>query len=119
MSKSSFREIGLLGASIGTLTLKDDRVEWRDVSGKNVKEYLKGDLAAMSWTMFGQKGYLKMTMKEGQTVKLDGFQRDDFEALRELCGKFYSVDIEKEKVGVFSCQVVWFGLVWFGKNPFT
>ena len=101
MSKSSFREIGLQGASIGTFALKDDRVEWRDVSGKNVKEYLKGDLAAMSWTLFGQKGYLKMTMKEGQTVKLDGFQRDDFEALRDLCGKFYSVDLEKEKVGDF------------------
>lgn len=95
----SFREIGFQGGTIGSVNMKDDRIEWRDTSGKNVKEFIKGDFTALSWTLFGQKGFLKISLKEGKTAKLDGFQKMDFEPIAEFCQKFYEMELEKEKVG--------------------
>jgi hypothetical protein len=96
-SKLSFKEIGS-GATLGLITLQDDRLAWRDVSGKNVKEFLKSDVEALSWTVFGQRGYLKISLKEGKNAKFDGFAKSDYDTLAEFCKRMYNVELEKEKV---------------------
>ena len=96
-AKLSFKEIGS-GATLGLITLQDDRLAWRDVSGKNVKEFLKSDVEALSWTVFGQRGYLKISLKEGMNAKFDGFAKSDYDTLAEFCKRMYDVELEKEKV---------------------
>jgi len=93
-----YRDVGLLGSSIGSLALKEDRVEWRDVSGKHVKEYMKNDMVALNWTVFGQKGFLKMSLKGDKVAKFDGLQRDDFEPLKDFFSKNFELQLTKEKV---------------------
>jgi len=97
-AKATFREVGLVGASVGTITLKEDRVEWRDISGKQLKEYTKADTTSLAWTQFGQKGHLKLALTEGKSAAFDGFQRDDYEALATFFRQNYSMELEKEKV---------------------
>lgn len=97
-AKSVFREVGLHGGAVGTVALKEDRVEWRDASGKNSKEFLKSDVTALNWTLFGQKGHLKVALKEGKSAKFDGFHKDDFDALADFFIKNFEIELEKEKV---------------------
>jgi len=94
-----YRDVGLLGSSIGSLALKEDRVEWRDVSGKHVKEYMKNDMVALNWTVFGQKGFLKMSLKGDKVAKFDGLLKDDFEPLKDFFSKNFELQLTKEKVG--------------------
>ena len=96
-SKLQFKEIGS-GATLGSITLQDDRLSWRDVSGKKAQELLKNDMEALSWTVFGQRGYLKVLLKEGRSAKFDGFNKSDYETLSEFSKRVYQIELEKEKV---------------------
>lgn len=98
-ARLSYPNIGLAQFNSGAVLFKEDRVEWvAGGRGAAVKEFLKGDLASLGWTIFGSKGYLKISLKEGKSAKLDGFQKADFDPIAEYCRAHYDMELTKEKV---------------------
>lgn len=98
-SNGRYPNIGLQGHPLGNAQFKEDRIEWKDLGrGTNVKEFLKSDLASLAWTIFGSKGYLKITMKEGKSAKMDGFQKSDYDTIADYCLRHYEMELAKEKV---------------------
>ena len=98
-ARLSYPNIGLQNHPAGTAQFKEGGVEWvAGGRGAAVKEFLKGDLASLGWTIFGSKGYLKISLKEGKSAKLDGFQKADFDPIAEYCRAHYDMELTKDKV---------------------
>lgn len=93
MSKLTFANIGLQDHSTGQVTLKDDRIEWRDRSNQNVKEVMKENIASLSWSIYGNKAYLKVNLDDGQSVKFDGFGKIDYNTISKYANDVYKLDI--------------------------
>jgi len=94
---TSFSNIGLQGHSVGTLNLKEDRIEWRDRTNQP-QEFLKSAIKRLSWNVYGQRGYLRVDLTSGDWTRLDGFAKSDYDGLSAFLGQHYDVVLENEKV---------------------
>ncbi len=94
---NSFANIGLQGHSVGTLSLKDDRLEWRDRSNAHT-EFLAKDIKRMSWNVYGQRGYLRLDLNNGDWTRLDGFAISDYNGIIQYANAHYNLVVDKEQV---------------------
>ena len=92
-----FGNIGLQGHAIGTFSLKPNGLECKDKSNA-VTEFAKADIKSLSWTMFGNRGYLKVSFNNGDWTRFDGFAKTDFTELDAFSAKNYQMVIVKEAV---------------------
>lgn len=98
-NKLSFSGVGLQGHSIvGSVSFTADRIEWRDRSNVSVREFLKDDLDAIAFQLFGTKGHLKLSFKDGKSARLDGFGKSDFDQIAQYTTLNYNIETENQKV---------------------
>ena len=98
MSVLTYNHIGLLGASVGSAHLKEDKIEWRDRSNQPGGEFAKGNIKKITWEMVGSKGYLKVYMADGTMTSMDGFSQTDYENIKEFVSSKYGIELTREQV---------------------
>jgi hypothetical protein len=98
----TYNAIGLLGGSVGTAHLREDKIEWRDRANVSGGEFAKGNIKGMRWEMIGSKGYLKVYMNDGSFTSMDGFAQTDYEKIKEFVTNKYGLELSREQV-CFAC----------------
>ena len=98
----TYNAIGLLGGSVGTAHLREDKIEWRDRANVSGGEFAKGNIKGMRWEMMGSKGYLKVYMNDGSFTSMDGFAQTDYEKIKEFVTNKYGLELSREQVR-FAC----------------
>eukprot|EP01041_Mallomonas_annulata_P003551 gene3551-7066_t len=94
-ARLNFQHIGLFGYSVGQVNFTDDGVDWRDRSNM-VKNFEKENITSGTWSVLGNKGYLKLCMSDGKVVRLDGFAKSDMEKIVQFAdGLGITIDSEK------------------------
>jgi len=94
---NTYANIGLQGHSVGTASLKEDRVEWKDRSNQP-QEFLASAIKKISWNIYGQRGYLRLDLASGDWTRLDGFAKSDYDGISAFVNKHYNQVLEKELV---------------------
>ena len=67
----TFQSIGLQGSSLGTITFKDDIIEWKDRSN-NQQTLNKAHISSMKWATYGNKASVHIIDADGKSIKFDG-----------------------------------------------
>ncbi len=99
MSKLSYEHIGLQGNTVGSVTFKENIIEWTDRAGANVKKFSSNEIVDSKWTLFGPKNaHIKLYMKNGEIVRLDGFPATDFENISNYFSNLYGKPLIIEEV---------------------
>jgi structure-specific recognition protein 1 len=93
----AFHNIGSEGGVIGSCHLKDSGLEFKDTKG-NSKEYAAADIKDMLWNVYGQRGYLKVSLNNGDWTRFDGFEKTDFDTVSELCKTKFKKHLSLESV---------------------
>jgi hypothetical protein len=96
---ASFQNVFLNGVgSAGKATFGVDGIEFRD-QGNQLRKTVDGKAVLKSFvTNYGNKGQLHVVMKDGNSVQLDGFMKEDLEKIRQQMESKYAVSCEKSEV---------------------
>lgn len=102
MSKLAFQNITLTGFHQGSITFKEDRVEWANKYSNN-KEILANTINKIKWSVYGSRGYLKFYIKnndKGEHQKpqqFDGFNGSDFASIYTYISDLYKIKVDTPK----------------------
>ena len=96
---TTYQSVYLNGVgSAGTTTFAANGIEFRDHSNKLTKTIESEQVLKSFVTSYGNKGSLQFVMKDGKSVQLDGFTKEDLEKVKQQIESKYSVSCEKSEV---------------------
>ncbi|OLL23588.1 FACT complex subunit pob3, partial [Neolecta irregularis DAH-3] len=95
MAVTQFEDIYLdLSQKKGRLRLADSGLGWKAPGSDQPFTVAAGDIRKATWSRAARGFELKFTLKSGNFVRLDGFNADDIDALKEPVKSYYNVTIE-------------------------
>jgi structure-specific recognition protein 1 len=102
MSKLSFQNITLTGFHQGSITFREDRVEWANKWNNN-KEILANTINKIKWNVYGIRGYLKFYINNNDKDEIqkpqqfDGFSKSDFDSINNYILDLYKIKVDTSK----------------------
>ncbi|KAG0223573.1 FACT complex subunit [Actinomortierella wolfii] len=98
---SQFDEIYLgLSPDLGRLRLATNGLGWKALSGEGIFTVRDTDLKKATWLRAARGFQLRLTLRDGQIVKFDGFARDDYDTLRDIVKANYGLTLESKELSV-------------------
>lgn len=92
-----YQHIGLSGMTTGVLKFDVGVIDWR--AGGNIKKFDPETVDKAEWTVYGTKGHLFLTFKDGKVANLDGFNKGDYDAIAAFFQSNYQVPVTEISVG--------------------
>ncbi|KAF9427529.1 FACT complex subunit [Podila epigama] len=89
-----------LGPELGMLRLAQSGLGWKDRKGDGIFTVRDADLKKTYWIRAARNYQLRLHLRDGKIVKFDGFQRDDFEKLRDIIKANYGLQLETKELSV-------------------
>mmetsp|Transcript_12210 Transcript_12210/g.12596 ORF Transcript_12210/g.12596 Transcript_12210/m.12596 type:complete len:841 (-) Transcript_12210:18-2540(-) len=97
-SSLQFQHIGLSGITTGTIKFDSSFIEWRTSSNSPSKKFEYELIEKAEWIIYGLKGHLFLSLKDGKTINLDGFNKSDYNTIAEWFQTHYNIEIEQLQV---------------------
>ncbi|KAG5176109.1 hypothetical protein JKP88DRAFT_336294 [Tribonema minus] len=93
-----FKGIGIQGHSVGSVKFSDEGVMWASSDRSSQQKVLWSKAEKATWAVFGKYAHLRMFMKDpaDPPVRFDGFQRADFDRLKEALAA-HSIKLSRDK----------------------
>ncbi|KAF9585802.1 FACT complex subunit [Lunasporangiospora selenospora] len=98
---SQFDDIYLgLSPELGLLRLAQSGLGWKAHKGSPIRMVQETDLKKTYWIRAARNYQLKLHLRDGSIVKFDGFQRDDYEKLKDIIKANYGLQLETKEMSV-------------------
>eukprot|EP00611_Tribonema_gayanum_P009935 TRINITY_DN1982_c0_g1_i1.p1 TRINITY_DN1982_c0_g1~~TRINITY_DN1982_c0_g1_i1.p1 ORF type:complete len:701 (-),score=236.58 TRINITY_DN1982_c0_g1_i1:946-2982(-) len=94
-----FKGIGIQGHTVGSVKFSDEGIMWASSDRSSQQKVLWSKAEKATWAVFGKYAHLRMFMKDpaDPPVRFDGFQRADFDRLKEALAA-HSIKLSRDKV---------------------
>ncbi|KAF9431869.1 FACT complex subunit [Entomortierella beljakovae] len=89
-----------LAPELGYLRLAQSGLGWKARKGDGVLTVRDADLKRTTWLRAARNFQLRIQLRDGKIVMFDGFQRDDFEKLKDIIRANYSLQLETKEMSV-------------------
>ncbi|KAI1313072.1 FACT complex subunit [Mortierella claussenii] len=89
-----------LAPELGLLRLAQSGLGWKARKGDGLFTVRDADLKRTTWLRAARNFQLRIQLRDGRIVKFDGFQRDDFEKLRDIIKANYNLQLETKEMSV-------------------
>ncbi|KAF9910746.1 FACT complex subunit [Lobosporangium transversale] len=89
-----------LAPELGLLRLAQSGLGWKARKGDGLFTVRDADLKRTTWLRAARNFQLRIQLRDGRIVKFDGFQRDDFEKLRDIIKANYGLQLETKEMSV-------------------
>ncbi|KAG0292965.1 FACT complex subunit [Dissophora globulifera] len=89
-----------LAPELGLLRLAQSGLGWKARKGTGIFTVRDADLKRTTWLRAARNFQLRIQLRDGRIVKFDGFQRDDFEKLKDIIKANYGLQLETKELSV-------------------
>ncbi|KAG0255749.1 FACT complex subunit [Linnemannia exigua] len=89
-----------LAPELGLLRLAQSGLGWKARRGEGLFTVRDADLKRTTWLRAARNFQLRIQLRDGRIVKFDGFQRDDFEKLKDIIKTNYGLQLETKEMSV-------------------
>lgn len=93
----SYNNISIAGQNLGpgVLKLTEQGMAWRARDGHRNITITKADLSAVEWLRGGRGEQMKLSLKAGNTLRLEGFRTSDFDDFTHFVDSTYSKKVTR------------------------
>ncbi|KAF8986494.1 FACT complex subunit [Entomortierella lignicola] len=89
-----------LAPELGLLRLAQSGLGWKARKGDGLFTVRDADLKRTTWLRAARNFQLRIQLRDGRIVRFDGFQRDDFEKLKDIIKTNYGLQLESKEMSV-------------------
>ncbi|KAG0206332.1 FACT complex subunit [Mortierella sp. GBA30] len=89
-----------LAPELGLLRLAQSGLGWKARQGDGLFTVRDADLKRTTWLRAARNFQLRIQLRDGRIVKFDGFQRDDYEKLKDIIKANYGLQLETKEMSV-------------------
>mmetsp|Transcript_20431 Transcript_20431/g.30219 ORF Transcript_20431/g.30219 Transcript_20431/m.30219 type:complete len:644 (+) Transcript_20431:30-1961(+) len=95
----TYKGIGIQGHNVGIVKFFLDHFVWTSADRQSNDKHDWKEIERASWCIYGKYGHLRMFLKDKSRnpLRLDGFQKNDFENLKEMLAE-KQIKLTREKV---------------------
>ncbi|KAG9322187.1 hypothetical protein KVV02_007569 [Mortierella alpina] len=89
-----------IAPELGLLRLAQSGLGWKARQGDGLFTVRDADLKRTTWLRAARNFQLRIQLRDGRIVKFDGFQRDDYEKLKDIIKANYGLQLETKEMSV-------------------
>ncbi|KAF9189484.1 FACT complex subunit [Haplosporangium sp. Z 767] len=89
-----------LAPELGLLRLAQSGLGWKARKGDGLFTVRDADLKRTTWLRAARNFQLRIQLRDGRIVKFDGFQREDYEKLKDIIKTNYGLQLETKEMSV-------------------